>query len=199
MNGIDKITARIEADAVAEAESLRLETEAQCAQIAADAEKQAQDRYWLRVREGVKSVEDRSARLAGTADMEAKKSVLSFKQETVASVFDAARQKLLSMSEEDYVRFLSDKAVEASSSGDEELIFNAADKERFGAAVTAAANAALASAGKSAGLRISSETGDFAGGVIIRRGRITVNCTVDALVDQARTSMAAEVAALLFG
>lgn len=199
MNGIDKITARIEADAVAEAAALAQETQSRCAQIAADAEKQAQERYWLRVREGMKSVEDRAARLASTADMEAKKSILAFKQETVASAFDAAKAQLLSMPKAEYAAFLADKAAAASVSGDEELIFNAKDRESCGADVTAAANAALAAAGKTAALTMAAETGDFCGGLIVRRGSVTTNCTVDALLEQARETMAGEIAALLFG
>lgn len=199
MNGIDKITARIEADAVAEAAALAQETQSRCAQIAAEAEKQAQERYWLRVREGMKSVEDRAARLASTADMEAKKNILAFKQETVASAFDEAKKQILAMPKTEYAAFLADKAAAASVSGDEELIFNAKDRESIGADVTAAANAALAAAGKTAALTMAKQTGDFSGGLIVRRGSITTNCTVDALLEQARETMAGELAVLLFG
>ncbi len=198
MNGIDKITARIESDAAAEAAVMAQDTESRCAQIRADAEKQAQEHYWARLKQGMKGIEDRSARLASTADMEARKSILAFKQETVVSVFDRAERELLSMPRADYIKFLTDKAVAASVTGREELVFNAADKKSVAEKVLAAANKALESAGKTAELTAADDTGRFAGGLIIRQGSIETNCTVEALMEQARENMAAEVAALLF-
>lgn len=199
MNGIDKITARIEADAAAEAAQMARETDSRCAQIRAEAEKSAQEHYWARMKQGMKAVEDRSARLAGTAGMEAKKAILAFKQEMVASVFDAARQQIMSMPKAEYIRFLTDKAVSACSTGREVLVFNEADKKSVADKVLAAANKAMESAGKPAELTIAQETGRFAGGIIVRQGSVEYNCTVDALMEQARQTMAAEVAALLFG
>ncbi len=198
MNGIDKITARIESDAAAEAAVMAQDTESRCAQIRADAEKQAQEHYWARLKQGMKGIEDRSARLASTADMEARKSILAFKQETVVSVFDRAERELLSMPRADYIKFLTDKAVAASVTGREELVFNAADKKSVAEKVLAAANKVLESAGKTAELTAADDTGRFAGGLIIRQGSIETNCTVEALMEQARENMAAEVAALLF-
>ncbi len=198
MNGIDKITARIESDAAAEAAVMAQDTESRCAQIRADAEKQAQEHYWARLKQGMKGIEDRSARLASTADMEARKNILAFKQETVVSVFDRAERELLSMPRADYIKFLTDKAVAASVTGREELVFNAADKKSVAEKVLAAANKVLESAGKTAELTAADDTGRFAGGLIIRQGSIETNCTVEALMEQARENMAAEVAALLF-
>lgn len=199
MNGIDRITARIEADAAAEAARLAQETEAEAARLRAEAEKAAQDHYWARMKQGMKIVEDRAARLAGTAGMEAKKSILAFKQETVATVFDAAQQQLLSMPKAEYIRFLTDKAAAACTTGRETLVFNAADKKSVADKVVAAVNKTMENAGKPAEVTIADETGAFAGGVIVRQGNVACNCTIDALMEQARESMAAEVAAALFG
>lgn len=198
MNGIEKITARIEADAVAEAAVILQEARAQCSQILSDADRAAQERYWERVREGMKSVEDRAQRLGRAADMEARKSVLAFKQETVSGVFDAVQEKLLSLPEEEYLAFLADKAAAASVSGEEEIVLNAKDRELLGEKLLQAANARLTAAGKKAGLTLAGETGDFLGGLILRQDNVSVNCTVDALVAQARGDLAADVAAKLF-
>ena len=45
MNGIEKITARIIADAEAEAAAARADAEAKCSQIRADYDKYAQEEY----------------------------------------------------------------------------------------------------------------------------------------------------------
>lgn len=198
MIGLDKITARIEADAAADAAATAQQTREQCARLLADADRQAQDRYWARAREGMKAVEDRARRLAGTADMEAKKSILSFKQETVASVFDTVEKNLLSLPEEEYLAFLTGKAVQAAATGREELVLNARDRATLGEKLVEKANKALAAAGKTAELRLAEETGDFKGGLLVRLDSVSVNATVEALVDQARGDMAAQVAQTLF-
>ena len=51
MNGIEKITARIRADAEAECAAIRAESEARCAEIRAENERLAQEQYWKLVLE----------------------------------------------------------------------------------------------------------------------------------------------------
>ena len=100
MNGIEKITARIIADAEAEAAAARADAEAKCSQIRADYDKKAQDEYWRTVRAGVKDCEARVQRLGRTAEMEAKKSVLALKQDMVSRAFDSALERVLAMTGE---------------------------------------------------------------------------------------------------
>ena len=114
MNGIEKITARIRADAEAECAAIRAESEERCAAIRAENERAAQEEYWRLVREGVKDTEQRVQRLGRTARLEAKKSVLNMKQEAVSRAFELARQKLAGLPEQDYVAFLAREAAEAA-------------------------------------------------------------------------------------
>ena len=90
MNGIEKITGRIEADAREQASAITADAEAKCAEIRAGYDKQAQDQYWARVRDGVKTFEDRVQRMGRLAEMEARKSILALKQEMVDAAFAAA-------------------------------------------------------------------------------------------------------------
>ena len=198
MNGIDKITARIETDAVADAARIAEEVKAQCEAIRAEGEKKAQEGYWEKVRQGVAAAEDRVQRLAKTADMEARKSVLSFKQSIVADAFDRAEAKLNALTGDEYVAFLAALAAKAAVTGTEEIIFSAADRDAYGTKVVAKANADLAAAGKTGGLTLSKQEGHFARGLICKQGSVSVNCTVEALMAQAREDMASDVAAGLF-
>ena len=198
MNGIDKITARIETDAVADAARLAEETKRQCEAIQAEGEKKAQERYWEKVRQGVATAEDRVQRLAKTADMESRKSVLGCKQALVAQAFDKAEERLRALAGEDYVNVLVALALRASTSGTEELVLTARDKKLFGEKVLEKANAALEAAGKAGRLTIADEDGDFDRGLICREGSVGVNCAFGSLMAQARETMAADVAAALF-
>ena len=197
MNGIDKITARIEAEAVADAAKMAEEAEVQCKAIREEGEAKAQESYWRRVREGVKAAEDRADRLAKAADMEARKSVLACKQEIVAEAFDRAEKKLRALSGEAYIDFLAGQAAKAASTGREEVVLSEKDRSERGDKVVKKANALLADGGRTAKLVLAVDAGTFSGGLVLRDGNITVNCTLEALMSQAREEQAARVAAEL--
>lgn len=198
MNGIDKITARIETDAVADAARIAEEAKTQCDEIRTEGEAKAQESYWRRVREGVKLTEDRVQRLAKAADMEARKSVLSCKQAIVSDAFERAEAKLRALSGDEYVEFLAGQAARASVTGGEEIVLSPQDRKKYGAKVVSRANARLTAAGKTARLTLAEDGGDFSGGLVLRDGDVSVNCTVAALMAQARQDMASRVAAELF-
>ena len=56
-----------------QASAITADAEAKCAEIRAGYDKQAQDQYWARVRDGVKTCEDRVQRMGRLAEMEARK------------------------------------------------------------------------------------------------------------------------------
>jgi V/A-type H+-transporting ATPase subunit E len=126
--------------------------------------------------------------------MEAKKAVLALKQEMVSKSFDKAVQQLVALPEEQYVALLAKLAAQASVTGDEEIVLNAKDQAAVGSAVVEKVNS-LVPNGK---LVLSSETGDFAGGLILKRGSIEANCTIELMVELCRGDMSAQLAKVLF-
>ncbi len=198
MRGIDKITARIEADAAAAAEETLRQAKSRCEELNAEAEQRAQERYWQQAQAGMKSVEERSQRLRSAAEMEAKKTLLVFKQETVAAIFDEVEARILALPEEKYLELLETLALRAVQSGREELVLNGRDRARLGEKLLGRLNKALAAEGRCAELALSTEDGDFKGGLLLRQGNVGVNATVDVLVENAREELASEVARVLF-
>ena len=194
MKGTEKIIAHIQADAQAQVDAILDQARQQCKAIQNEYSKKAGELYAEKIRVGVKAVQDLADSQGRIAQMEAKKSVLALKQEMVSKSFDQAAEKLLKLPEADYVAFLAKLAAKASVTGDEELIFNARDRKAVGAKVVEAANAKLGG-GK---LTLSDETRDFAGGVILRRGNVEANCTVELLVELCRGEMSSQLAAVLF-
>ena len=198
MKGTEKIIEHIRSDAQAQADAILARAEEQCAAIRADYDAKAKDSYSQRLRAGVKACEDRVDSMDRIARMEAKKGVLTLKQEMVSASFALAQQKLVDLPEPDYVALLARLAGEASVTGSEEILLNARDRAAVGEAVVKAANTWLEEAGKPAALRLAKGEGDFAGGLILRRGSIEVNCTAELLVELQRGEMAAELAEILF-
>jgi len=198
MNGIEKISNRLVADAEAEIAALNEETKQRCDEIRAEYERRAQEEYQTRLAEGVRNAETRLQRLGSAAEMEAKKSILAFKQEMVAKAFADAAERLANLPQEQYVKFLASQAAAAAASGSEELVFNARDKAAVGAEVAKAANALLEQKGVKGALTVSGDTREISGGVIVRQGNIEVNCAVETLVQLRRSELASQVAEILF-
>ena len=194
MKGTEKIIAHIQADAKAQADAILAQSELQCAEIRQRYEAQAKERYGEKIRQGVKACQDSIDSVERINQMEAKKSILALKQEMVSKSFEKACDMLTALPEEQYVALLAKLAAQASVSGDEEIVLNARDKAAVGAAVVEKANALLP-AGK---LSLSAATGDFAGGLILKRGSIEANCTIELLVELCRGDMSAQLAKVLF-
>ena len=198
MNGIEKITAHIEADARQEAETIRADAEKRCQEIRERYDKAAQEEYWKRVKAGAKDCELRVQRLGKAAAMESRKSLLALKQEMVSQAFERAKVQICALPEEAYSDFLARMAAGAARTGQEEVMFNEADKTRYGKTVVKAANDLLKAAGHPGKLTLGEETRAIMGGVIVREGDIEVNCSVEALIDQNRNDLALQVAEVMF-
>ena len=194
MKGTEKIIAHIQADAKSQADAVLAKAEEQAAQIRAEYDKQAAQVYADKVRAGTKACQDQVDSVQRIARMEAKKALLSVKQEMVAKSFEQAQELLTSLPEEQYVAFLAKLAARASVSGDEEIVLNERDREAVGEAVVKAANALL----KGGKLSLSERTGSFAGGLILSRGNVEANCTAELLVELCRGEMSVEIADMLF-
>ena len=187
MKGTEKIIAHIQADAKSQADAILAEAEKQCEAIRADYDKKAAQVYAEKVRTGTKACQDQVDSVQRIARMEAKKALLSVKQEMVAKSFEQAQELLTSLPEEQYVAFLAKLAARASVSGDEEIVLNERDREAVGEA--------LLKGGK---LSLSERTGSFAGGLILSRGNVEANCTAELLVELCRGEMSVEIADMLF-
>jgi len=198
MDGINKITERIAAETREEIAALQSETAEKCRGIKDAYNNTAQEEYWNLIRKGTKEVEIQVSRLTSTAAMEAKKSVLAMKQETIARVFEETVSRLCTMPEERYVDFLAKQAALAASTGLEEIVFSAKDKAGCAKAVTKAANELLKKRGLLPKLTISEKTGSFRGGLMVKQGDIEVNCTVEKLVELIKGELASQVAEMLF-
>ena len=196
MKGTEKIIAHIRADGDAEAKKIIDAASKQAEEKRAESFKAALSEYEKLMQAGNAECEDI---LSGSiAEMEAKKSVLSVKQEMISAAFDAAREEIVNMPRDKYTQFLARMAAEAAASGMEEIVLNARDKAEVGKSVCKAANELLSAKGTPGKLTVSEDTADISGGVIVRFGGIETNCSIDALIRQRRSGLSTEVAAAMF-
>ena len=224
MNGIDKITQRIGADTQAEIDRILADAAAQ-AEAAADkfrTQAEAEDRDLLAKSE--RTAAEREERLVSAAQMEARKTLLTAKQEMVERAYQRALEKLRSCAGQ-YVELLAALLVRRPPPDGRRL----SSPRRIGRAparrlwpgptscwprrprrscpsgdgvvanlLNKVAAGVSAFAQGTAMLAVSEETRDISGGFILKDGRIEVNCTFDALVRAEREQTAGEVAKLLF-
>lgn len=195
MDGIEKIIDRISGDAQREVDDVLASAKAQAAEIIAKYQAQAKAEANDILARGEKAAAERGERLASVAQLECRKDVLRAKQEVVEEAFQLAMKKLTQLPQEAYVSLLADLAVEASSKGNEKLIFSVADRARVGKAVVVAANEKLGDKGQ---LTLAQETRPMQGGFILSDGAVEVNCTFQTLVRLQRETLSTQVANVLF-
>lgn len=198
MKGTEKIIAHIRADGDAEAKKILDAAAKQAEEKRAESFKAALSEYEKLMQAGNAECEDILSGSRRIAEMEAKKSVLSVKQEMISAAFDAAREEIVNMPRDKYTQFLARMAAEAAASGMEEIVLNARDKAEIGKSVCKAANELLSAKGTPGKLTVSEDTADISGGVIVRFGGIETNCSIDALIRQRRSGLSTEVAAAMF-
>ena len=134
MNGIERITQRIGAEAQAEIDRVLGEARAEAEKIAARYKAQADAEAADLDAKNKKAAAEREERLAGTAQMEARKAALAAKQEMVEKAYGLALQKLCSLPEEKYAAVLAELLIQASSTGKEEVVFSDKDRRKVGKA-----------------------------------------------------------------
>ena len=194
MNGIEKITQRIESDAQAEIDCTLADAREKAADITDTYRKQAEAEARELRAKNEKAAAEREERLVSTAQMEARKVGLAAKQEMVEKAYDLALEKLCSMPDEQYVKTVADLLVQAAPNGRGAVIFAPEEKKRIGEAAVRAANEKL-HGGK---LTLAEETRPLKGGFILSDGKVEVNCSFDTLVRLQKTETAGEVAKRLF-
>lgn len=192
MNGLERITNRIEAEAKAEVNAILDAGMAEANRVVdgwrarIDAESRAL------AEKNAKAAAEREERLISAAEMDARKTILAAKQEMVDAAYARALDVLCSLSGEAKIALLASLLARASASGTEEAVFSAADRAD-GEKAVARANAET---GKK--LTLARSAAPIRGGFILRDRNVEVNCAFETLLRLQRTETAGAVAKLLF-
>lgn len=227
MDAMEKIIARIRADAQEEIDGLNEQTRQSVQEIFRKYETQGAQESEAILARGRAAADERLERLNGAVELEKRKLELAAKQQLLDEAFALALDKLCAMPEKECVDLLAGMAVRASGTSREELIFSPQDRERIGKQVVAAANAKLvdkaapelpgslseskvgalldkvvkntAAIVTGAGqLTLSEQTRPIRGGFILSDGEVEVNCAFETLVRMQREQLERQVADLLF-
>lgn len=193
MNGLEKIVARMESDTRAECDALAASAAENAAAILRDCQAQADAAARDSRQRAAAQAAEHLEHLNGSSQLACRQRVLAAKQALIDEAFVRAAKALAALPQAEYIDLLATLAAE-NGSGDEELLLSAADRDAVGAAVVEAANRKRAGAA----FRLSEETRDTGGGLVLRRDRVELNCSFAEKLRQLRQEESSAVAKLLF-
>ncbi len=217
MTGFSKITDKILAEARADAEASVSEAQAKAAEISAEYAVRAEALKKQIDEDAKRQAEEIVARAHADEAMIRRSAALEARGNMVDEAFDLARREILNLSAERYTEFLSmllcralreqleDERQTRELYGDEEqptedftVLLNELDRERVGKELMARLTAKHKAGEIELLPTLSEETAPIDGGLILRRGKIEINCSVKALFGELRPEWEGRVVARLF-
>ena len=189
---IDNITSKIIYDAEREAVLISQEAAARREEILALARKEAEEKRESMRADGEAERAAMVERNVSVAKIDAGKLILEEKQILIERCLAEAVKKIASLDGDVYLKFLADTAKTLAPEGGE-LILSERDREKYGEKLEKLLEES--GGGKYA---LSEETRKIKAGVIVKRGSVYVNGSVEARIDAMRSELVPEVAARLF-
>ena len=190
---IEKITSKI----ISEAQELRdktlSEAAAQSDAVLAEARKKAEDMVEDSKKRGVEEKEKIISRRKSVADIDCRKVFLAKKQELIGQCFDRAVDDIIAMDKDRYTELLTALGTNSGMTGGQ-LIFNENERAAIGQKVVDALNSRI----EGGSFSLSEETRPLRGGYMLMCGQTFINNTIEALVEEARPELTAEVAKMMF-
>jgi V/A-type H+-transporting ATPase subunit E len=194
----EPVIQKILADARAEAEKIAKEARQKESVELAKLNKQLQEYNRQTGILADRAAKDEKSHILAAARMEIAKEFLAEKRKILDEVFSQARQRLQTLPDGEYRRFMGGLLLEAVETGDEEVIVGR-DENRIDQQLVNQINQQLSSAGKG-NLKLSGErqSAPRGSGFILRRGKIKTNVSFDVLFARVRRELEIELGRELF-
>ena len=190
---IEKITSKILSEASELKEKTLGEARAQSDAVLAEAEKKAQEMVEAGRKRGLEEKEKIISRRKSVADIDCRKVFLAKKQELIGQCFDRAVDDIIAMDKDRYTELLTALGTNSGMTGGQ-LIFNEKERADIGQKVVDALNSRI----EGGSFSLSEETRPLRGGYMLMCGQTFINNTIEALVEEARPELTAEVAKMMF-
>ncbi|HHV63243.1 MAG TPA: hypothetical protein GXX51_11480 [Firmicutes bacterium] len=199
--GLSRLKDRILDEARAAAEEVRSAARKEAEAILREAEALAERRREEILSRAREEAAERKQRIITLAELEARKAILSAKEELIEEVFREGLQALLDLDEGSYRAMLKGMILDAAPSGESEIevILSDRDRERLGQAFLDEVSEELRATRRSGRLAMSAETRGLAGGFILKTRAMEINSSLEAIVAGEREELLARVAGILFG
>ena len=194
MSGIDKIIEQIEVDTESVCERILAQAQANAAEIAAAAEKDAagiREQSHQRITAKVTDIKKRGD---SAADLEEKKILLKTKQQIISDMLAVAVDKVKNLPDDEYFALILKMVAKYSLPQQGLIRFGRKDMDRLPSGFIGEVN--KVSAGE---LRLDDVCADIDAGFILIYGGIEENCSFDAIFMSEDESLKDKAGKLLFG
>ncbi|MBN1572609.1 MAG: V-type ATP synthase subunit E [Deltaproteobacteria bacterium] len=141
-------------------------------------------------------------RRVSSARLEGRKRVLGQKEMILNEVFTEAKNGLLNLPEDRYLNLLTELVVKHGAVGDEVIMLSPKDASRLKGNLKAwnnDLNERLKKEGFKGEVRVTDETRDIDGGLVLSKGRTEINLSLDVLLSELRLTLEGELMEILFG
>lgn len=189
MNGLETIKERILADARESVAEIMDRTDRQIGKIIAEGESRAQELKNEALAEAEKNVQALLKRARSKAELEKRRALLQARRKLVDQVIDQALDRLCSLPAEDKIEIYL-KTLQAVDDGraEGEIVLAARD-QHLGQTIADHFSGRL---------KISTVPGSFSGGVILRKGQIAENMSLEMIARKNRSELVQVAAQYLF-
>lgn len=197
MAGAEKLIEKIIGDAEAEAAKLRQDADDKISAMRLELERDLEQQKALLEKESADASLEKKRRMAAVYDLEYRKQLLAAKQEMMGKARALALEKLLALSDAQYLALMKRRLLACAESG-EGAVAISKDEKRLDDKFLADVNGELKSTAGKGALTFAAEKRGISGGFVYISGGMEINVSLEALLAEAWTDSEAEVAAILF-
>lgn len=190
---IEKITSKIVGEAEQSKEEILSEARKKSDAIRAEAKEKADKYIRNEEKRGQEEKEKVISRRKSVADIDCRKIILEKKQELISRCFDKVIDAIITMDEAAYLELLVNLGRNTGLK-EGQLIFN--EKEK--AAIGEKAVRMLSEQVEDGNFSLAEETRAVRGGYMLQSGKVYINNTIEALVEENRDDLSGEIATMLF-
>ncbi len=194
MTGLETILSQIETDARQEADECLAKAKTEAGGFLRDAQEEAARKTQAILHDGEQKAQSIRDKAESAAQLERRNGMLAFKQQLIREAVDSTRASLENAPDQEYFSMLSQLAARFSRKGKAEMRLNRRDLDRLPPAF----EDALKKAAPQAEITISSSPCDIGGGFLLVYDGIDINCTFQAIFEDAEAELRDAVGKILF-
>lgn len=195
MAGLEKIIERIASDSAAKCDGIIFDAQNEAQKIKDAAAQQSSDNQAAIVEAANKEAKAIVDMAESGAELEGKKELLATRVEIINKAIDVASKKLGDMPDDEYFAALYALAKKYAQSGEGTMLLSKKDLERLPKGFDKKINEGLE---KGAKISVAKDPANISDGFILVYGDVEINCTFEALIEDARDAIKDELFSIIF-
>jgi len=195
---IKDIKEKIISDAKNEANKIIKEANSKAKEIKEKAEKESSEIKVEILNKINQEIVLKKGKIITEANLEAKKNILSTKQEIIDNTFNKALDKIIRLDNKLYRKFIKKIILDNVEKGDETIFISLSDKDKISKDFIQEINRELETKGKKGNLNLSSSYLQIKGGAVIGSNNIRKNSSLELIFKKVREDLGIEISQYLF-